>query len=128
MEQVLRLRGHHLFCLQFFKGEGYSKGFVENLRKIVGRWGGEKAVLVNGADDVCKECPHLADGGCAYFGEDKIREEDRLALSLLDLHVGDTVTKRDILVKMTPRIRDTWRKNNCEGCIWEAICFPEEEE
>ena len=28
---MLRLRAHHLICLQFFKGEGYSLEFIENL-------------------------------------------------------------------------------------------------
>jgi hypothetical protein len=35
----MKLRGHHLICLQFFKGEGYSKIFVENAKQIVENWG-----------------------------------------------------------------------------------------
>lgn len=128
MDKVLRLRGHHLFCLQFFRGEGYSKKFIENLRKVVQRWDGEKAILVEGVDDVCKGCPHLEDGGCVYFGEDKIREEDHLALRLLNLNVGDAIGKRDVADRITPPVRDAWRKDNCEGCMWEAVCFPGEKE
>ena len=28
------IRPHHLLCLQFFEGKGYSNGFVENMTKI----------------------------------------------------------------------------------------------
>ena len=29
-----QLRGHHLICLQFYRGEGYSGGFVSNLQRV----------------------------------------------------------------------------------------------
>lgn len=29
------LRGHHLICLHFFKGEGYDAAFVENLARVI---------------------------------------------------------------------------------------------
>lgn len=34
---MIRLRGHHLICLHFYRGEGYSREFVENLEDIVRR-------------------------------------------------------------------------------------------
>ena len=68
----MRLRAHHLICLHFFKGEGYTPEYVENLRFIVGRAKArERIEVVMGADDVCKPCPFLKDGICEK-GEEEI--------------------------------------------------------
>ncbi|HDL01563.1 MAG TPA: DUF1284 domain-containing protein, partial [candidate division Zixibacteria bacterium] len=31
---MVRLRAHHLICLHFYRGEGYSEGFIENLETV----------------------------------------------------------------------------------------------
>jgi hypothetical protein len=65
-ERSLRIRGHHLICLQFFHGEGYSPEFVRILFNVIDRLArGEKGIVVIGADDVCAACPALAKGQCA---------------------------------------------------------------
>lgn len=56
---MVKLRGHHLICLHFFKGEGYSKAFVENLREVVKRAENRTLEIVTGGDDVCAACPEL---------------------------------------------------------------------
>jgi len=45
-----KLRGHHLICLNFFRGEGYSEDFIKNIYSVMKK---EKVEIVKGADDVC---------------------------------------------------------------------------
>ena len=84
---VVELRGHHLICLHFFRGEGYNKDFVENLRRIIEKAESEFVRVVNGADDVCKKCPYNVNGICNYSetSEEEVRELDELALNLLSI-------------------------------------------
>ena len=54
---MLNLRGHHLICLNFFKGEGYDEVFIKNLEKILSKMEKENIKVVEDFDDVCKSCP-----------------------------------------------------------------------
>jgi len=54
-----KLRGHHLICLNFFKGEGYSEDFISNIHSVIGE---DNIEIVQGPDDVCAWCPYLKDG------------------------------------------------------------------
>ena len=66
VKPIMKLRGHHLICLQFFKGKGYSKIFVENTKRIVDFWENNSAEIVKGADDVCNFCPFIKNGRCNH--------------------------------------------------------------
>lgn len=121
---VLKLRGHHLICLHFFQGEGYSREFIENLKGVVGRAeAGEEIELVEGADDVCRACPALKDGRCASKpdAEAEIREMDVEAAAHLGISAGERVHWRDLKVKVgaTPK---EWFAAFCAGCDWEKAC------
>lgn len=35
MNDELRIRAHHVLCILGFRGEGYSREFVENMRRVV---------------------------------------------------------------------------------------------
>ena len=64
---MLKLRGHHLVCLHYFQGEGYSREFVCNLQELVHRAEkGEPVEVVVGPDDVCRACPNLRKGRCRH--------------------------------------------------------------
>ncbi len=121
---VVELRGHHLICLHFFRGEGYNKDFVENLRIIIEKAESEFVRVVNGADDVCKKCPYNVNGICNYSetSEEEVRELDELALNLLSIKVGNTVTWKEIREKI-PKVIDTWREKACKSCGWKNVCL-----
>jgi hypothetical protein len=121
----VRLRGHHLVCLQFYRGEGYSAEYVENLETLVERCLAVPALVVDGADDVCAPCPGLAeDGTCRDAGEDVVNALDALALEVVSAHVGDELSMteaRDRLVGDVLAVR-RWRARACEGCSFDHVC------
>ena len=125
-ERGLRIRGHHLICLQYFHGQGYSPEFVRNLFRIVDRLAlGEKATVIVGPDDVCAACPALAEGRCAQEPENEqaIRILDALALEMLELQ-PDTEFEWGVATLSVQRIMERWRALACEGCEWEEKCRP----
>lgn len=123
-----RLRGHHLICLQFFRGEGYSEEFVLALTRVLERLESLPAELVAGADDVCAACPELgADGRCASGsagGEPEIARIDALACELLGLAPGARARLADVREQLADDAiaAGRWRYEACDGCEWEHVC------
>lgn len=118
-----RLRGHHLICLRFFTGEGYSAEFVRNLVDVLAR-AADGLVVVDGADDVCAACPSLGSGGaCEHVpGADAgIRALDALALELLGMSVGRRTHPGDIAERM-PGVLQRWFAEACADCEWAHVC------
>ena len=120
----MRLRAHHLICLHFFKGEGYTPEYVENLRSILERAKAERIEVVMGADDVCKPCPFLKDGICEK-GEEQIAELDLLAMNLLKVKPGDEIGWEDS-EKELDKILGIWKKYACFDCEYSTICSKDE--
>ena len=122
-----RLRGHHFICLQFFRGEGYSSGFVDNLTAVIERATSKRAVLVDRADDVCLACPGLgADGTCSdpNAGELEVRRLDRLAGEILGVEPGFHLSLTDARALLAADAigAGCWRFEACAGCSWEHVC------
>jgi uncharacterized protein len=125
----VRLRGHHLVCLQFFRGEGYSAAFVENLAGVIERSARTEALVVVGADDVCAACPGLsADGTCVdpNAGEPEVRRLDALACEVLGVLPGERLSLAEARVRLAAdeTAAARWRLEACGGCTWEAVCEP----
>ena len=120
---IPKLRGHHLICLQFFHGEGYSEEFVDNLRMTRELLRDEAVGIAAGPDDVCRKCPHLKDDACGYneHAEQEIREMDQRALRLLAAAPGGSATWDEIREKL-PMIFHKWHASYCMICDWRGAC------
>lgn len=121
---MIRLRGHHLICLHFYRGEGYSREFVENLDDVIRRaTEGEEIEVVEGADDICRACPTLQGEKCvARPGVDiEIREMDAEATAYLGVEVGSKVFWQEMKSKVMAMPKE-WLVAFCEGCDWEEVC------
>lgn len=124
---MIRLRGHHLICLHFLRGEGYSQEFVENLKDVVRRaTEGKEIEVVEGADDICRACPKLQEEKCtAEPGVDaEIREMDAEAAAYLGVGVGTKVLWQEVRAKVRTTPKE-WLAAFCEGCEWEKVCAEE---
>lgn len=130
MEEPIRLRAHHFVCLQRFRGEGYSPGFVANLSHLLDRSRFSPTVVVDGPDDVCRSCPHVAANGACENpdtdGEAGIARIDALALGVLQVAAGDSLDLAEARRRLQadPDASRTWRDGACLGCTWKSLCAP----
>ena len=119
MSVPVELRGHHLLCLHFFSGEGYSADFVANLRRVVASAEDSGVVVVEEADSVCVRCPELVGSACR--SEDEVSRLDELALRLLAVEPGEVVVWAEIRDRL-PDVLEAWYAGACDGCDWLSVC------
>ncbi len=118
------LRGHHLVCLQFYRGEGYDRPFIDNLTDIIDRAETEGVFVVEGPDDVCRCCPYLKGTVCKYTedSEEEIKEMDRRAMEFLAVKAGEKLHWSHVRERL-PEIFGKWAELYCEGCHWRKACL-----
>ena len=119
----IALRPHHLLCIRYFRGNGYSPAFVENMQRVIARLEKEDpaVTLVCGADGLCASCPHDADGRCD--SADKVDRYDAAVLRLCGLREGERARWSDLRRLVVERIlRPDLRPSVCGGCQWETLC------
>lgn len=121
MHAAAKLRGHHLICLNFFRGEGYSDDFIKNIHSVARK---EKVEVIEGADEVCSKCPYLEDNRCSNYTEEIIVFQDKEALELLGVKPGEMVD-REIIAARIPDIMEKWKIQFCLECDYRSVCFPE---
>lgn len=123
MAEMPIMRGHHLVCLHFFNGKGYSPEFISNLRLILEKASHSGVEIVSGADDICIACIHLKNEKCSYSeqADDEIRKMDRFALRALRENVGSKI-QWNIIREKIPSIFPLWAKKYCKKCTWEKAC------
>lgn len=116
-----KLRGHHLICLNFFRGEGYSEEFIKNIHSIIEK---EKVEIVEGPDEVCASCPYLKNNKCASgeYSDEKIMFQDEESLKLLGFKPGEAVSWEAISAKI-PEIIEEWKAEFCLDCGYRSVCF-----
>jgi len=116
-----KLRGHHLICLNFFRGEGYSEDFIKNIYSVIGK---EELEIVAGHDDVCARCPFLKDNKCSNsdYTDEKILFQDKEALKLLGCKPGEMTDWKTVSAKL-PQIIEEWKARFCWDCGYLKVCF-----
>lgn len=126
MSTILRLRPHHLLCIAFFKGKGYSDEFVSNMTNIVSALKENKDTpisLVSGEDDLCAHCPNNQNGICT--AEDKSSKYDQLTLTALgiDTNSHSAITYSTLRALADEKIINCGnRESVCGDCQWTDLC------
>lgn len=119
----LRLRPHHLLCLQTFVGRGYSEEFVEHMavvKRQLTEIPNTLITLVRGADDLCAHCPNCVEGQCTSENP-----------ALFDRLVEEKLARLDSSSNLPPvlngipdrlYITDDTLSECCPGCEWTELC------
>ena len=123
---MLKLRPHHINCIYFYRGLGYSNEFVKNMDKIVNELKSNDDIrikFVKSCDDICECCPNKLQGEKCNTA-DKVKEMDLRTIHRYNLNVDNiynfSYIKNEIYKKMLA--------NNfnyiCAECEWkkQGVC------
>ena len=117
------LRPHHALCVGFFRGKGYSEGFVENMSAFIGTLRASDPLLTlrSAADPLCGSCPHNRGGMCE--SADKVARYDAAVLRLLALADGAELRWSELSARAREHILSPGRLGEvCGDCQWYEIC------
>lgn len=118
------IRGHNLLCLQGFRGEGYSRAFIDGLATIHRTLSDDPARLtqvVQRPDDICHACPHLKLDGCHLNGpgsEREVKVQDREVMGRLGIAEGEVLPWGEILLRISKAVTGESLQEICGGCRW----------
>ncbi len=127
MENILKIRAHHLLCLQGFQGYGYNKDFVRNMTEIIAKieLNPELQITTEG-DDICSCCIYNMEGECrkkpgsAY----EVKNIDMRVLEKLNLKDGTTGRAKDFLSLANINLRNSFDVLDiCGKCEWKEKCL-----
>ncbi|MDI6907412.1 MAG: DUF1284 domain-containing protein [Thermoanaerobacterales bacterium] len=124
---VVKLRAHHLLCLDQFRGLGYSPFFVANFRRVQQELADPETMveITAGPDGICMACPWLKGRDCGR-GEAAARR-DRLVLARLGLATGTRMRAAALRAAFAAACPPPVRPALCAGCSWLArgVCHQE---
>ena len=121
---LIRIRAHHLLCLQGFQGYGYDKAFTKILGEIIRVFKSApstKIQIVTDADDICIGCPNLIAEECVDHL--KIKKMDSNVIGNISLEENQVLTIKTALKIIDRELRFETIKTVCEGCVWMDKCL-----
>lgn len=124
----LRIRPHHGLCLQFYEGKGYSDEFTAHMTYVKNMLeNGCRAVVVQGADDICSVCPNRRGSGCV--SDDKVNLYDNRVMEACGLKAGKEIGWEEFAALVQQNIILTGKKKRiCPDCQWSRICQRREDD
>ena len=124
----IKIRAHHLLCIQGFQGHGYSHDFERNMSWIIQKidFDPEQEIeVIAKCDEICSHCPHQVEGSCEISpGSDKsIRKMDTTILKKLDLDENTVIKASNILELVNIKSENLDILDICGSCFWRDICL-----
>ena len=119
----MKLRPHHLLCIRFYAGHGYSDAFNKKMREVISfLHTGATFTLTDGPDDLCESCPNL--NGVLCSTQEKVARYDRKTLAALGLRPGVSLTYPEAkdLTDSTVFQSQAAFDEICGDCEWQALC------
>lgn len=118
---TLRLRPHHVLCLQTFRGSGYSREFVSGMKKILAvlKEDAETTLrIVRGCDDICLFCQNRKGDSCISLRPSVF---DVLVSGRYDILPENEFTWRTLL-SLLPPLSQEMLDECCPNCRWLSLC------
>lgn len=126
--ECIRIRAHHLFCMQGFQGYGYSSEFVANMSLVLESIKTSPSghlELVSECDAICVSCPHkkecsLSDSFLAL----KIRKMDQLVLEKLGMEEKTVGEAKELFRLVNTKLKNPSDiEEVCGSCRWRQKCL-----
>ena len=128
MSVPIKIRAHHLLCMQGFQGYGYSNDFTIHLKNIVEGLRKNPDTLIqvtSSCDEICSKCPYQIEEKC-----NKDTDAD-YCIKIMDLEIlkstGIEPGSVDTIQVMLHKVNSTFKKQGqladiCGDCQWTEKC------
>lgn len=123
---MIKLRGHHLFCLLGYRGMGYSKEYVKNMTRLhqILRDNPKTWIkIVEGPDQLCEKYPNSGEYHCQNAN---IYDRDAAILEKMELKIGHILTWEEIESRIKTHVSPSVIQVVCETCTWRSYGVCEE--
>ncbi len=120
--EIKNIRPHHLMCIEFFVGKGYSDEFTANMHKVIKYLTTDPLLTVTAkADGICTKCPNMIDGACKT--RDKVDRYDKAVLESIGALDGDREKYTELRKKVREKIIYSGKRESiCGDCEWSELC------
>lgn len=118
----LKLRPHHLLCMQGYAGKGYSDDFVENMTAITTYLQNNTNALVEivfSTDDICSKCPQML-GIDLCEDNGKVKRFDKKVIDYLGLEEKNYLYQ-DITCEINSKMTTSIMDDICFDCSWYPV-------
>jgi len=126
--ELLKIRAHHLCCIQGFQGYGYSLAFVANMRAVISdleALPSRPLKLVTVCDAICVSCPSKRE--CTVQESvlsQRIRQMDLVVLDKLRLDDGTVLNADDAFRLINSKLsKASDVEEVCGTCKWRQKCL-----
>ncbi|HML05793.1 MAG TPA: DUF1284 domain-containing protein [Methanobacterium sp.] len=124
----MKIRAHHLLCMQGFQGHGYTKEFSQNMSEIIENLKSNPEQLIGITDDldvICKNCPHNKNKKCKnVISNWIIKRVDKKVIQKLKIDYPDEISFKEI-ISITNKVFKSQDdlKGICSTCRWKEKCL-----
>jgi len=124
----MKIRAHHLLCMQGFQGYGYSEEFSQNMSKIIQKLKShpeQKIEITADLDIICKSCPQKKNKICKnVISNWMIKRVDKKVIKKLKIDCGTKISPKEI-ISLTNQVFKTHGdlKGICSSCSWKEKCL-----
>lgn len=123
---MLLLRPHHINCLFFYQGLGYSNNFTIGMDKLVTLIKENpysKVMFIVGCDILCNNCPNRQVNNCCIT-QNKVNELDYNTLRAYNIKENKLYTFHEIIDTIYKNFSESKFNKICSSCNWykKGIC------
>lgn len=123
MQSLIKIRPHHLLCLNFFIGYGYSDKFTKHMANLKAQLeeSNPETEILSGEDMFCEECPHNK-GKCESY--EKVNALDENVIKESGIKPGDTMRYFEFEEIIRNKIIKAGKLESvcANTCEWASIC------
>lgn len=124
----MKIRAHHLLCMQGFQGYGYSEDFTKNMAHVIQtlkNFPESKIEIISGNDIICTCCPHNIDSICQenLKSPENIIAMDNKVLEKLRIPSGSIFKAGNIFKIVNEELTHPDVMDICGDCRWSKKCL-----
>jgi len=126
--ELLKIRAHHLCCIQGFQGYGYSPAFVANMRAVISdleALPSRPLKLITECDAICISCPSKRECTIQESAlSHRIKQMDFIVLKKLMIKDGSVLNADEAFRLINSKLNKASDiEEICGTCKWRQKCL-----